>query len=74
MTHGDGRRGVEFGGFFFEGVEGVEAEELVQDVDCGGVELVAEAFGLQGFVEVLYYEVLGVLTENVSDCEIEIGL
>jgi hypothetical protein len=41
-------------------MEGIEAEEFVQDIDGDGVELIAESLALESIVEILDDEVLGV--------------
>jgi hypothetical protein len=60
LANGNGRRRVEFSSFFLKGVESVETEELVHDIDGGGVELVAESLALESIVEVLDNKILGV--------------
>jgi len=56
----DSGGGIEFRGFFLERVESVETEELLEDIDGHGVELVTETLALESVVEVLHNEILGV--------------
>lgn len=67
LADGDSAGGVEFGSLALESVEGVETEELVHQSLRLRVELAVEFGGLDGLVEVLDHQVLGVrLTEAVE--------
>ncbi|TKW50409.1 hypothetical protein CTA1_8296 [Colletotrichum tanaceti] len=60
LADGDGGGAVELAGLLLEGVEGVEAEEPVQQGDGGGVEAGGGGRVVEGLVEVLDDHVLGV--------------
>ena len=59
LPHRDGARGEELGRLLLQGVEGVEAEELVHDGRGLGAEFGRHGRGPQGLVEAFDDEVLG---------------